>query len=401
MDSIRQRVAARVTSTNIARAQFLACMFAATFGLALVGDAMHMSTLRHHAFMVGQLVVSLAVAAVVRWTITGRRHPDLVFVVGMCVVSALGAAHLAQFGGLDGPHFYGVYTAAPIMIPILMPLAYRIAGTCATIGLFIAVYWARRPDLFEHPMVHIPMSYLFAIGVISVFTGRYVQRLEETAFVDVGHLEASTAVLDERLRVLERHPSRVRSEIARQLHDDIAQLVSGARLRLDGWSRRRAKDEGIARITELLDELAGRVKRVIGDLRQPPETGPLSVELDRLREAYREDGLVVDVLIEPPGPSPDLAGPHVIAVVAIAREALTNALRHGGAREATIAVTVLPEMLTLDVWDDGTGRVANVREGYGLLGIRERAADLGGSAELADYEHGLRLSVRIPRAEVS
>src|SRR5688572_12674486 len=97
--------------TNISRAHFLGWLFAATFALALMGDALNMSTLRHHGFMVGQLVVSLATAVVVRGTSPGRRHAAFVFTIGMCTVSGLGAAHLARFGGLDGPHFYGVYTA--------------------------------------------------------------------------------------------------------------------------------------------------------------------------------------------------------------------------------------------------------------------------------------------------
>lgn len=394
-----QIVAARVASTNASRAQFLGCAFAVTFALAAVGDAVGMGTLRQHGFMAGQVVAALATAAIVRWTRTGRRHGGVVFVVGMSVVSASGAAHLAQFGGLDGPHFYGVYTAAPILIPMLIPLPVRVAGTIATIGAFVGVYAALRADLFAHPMAHIPVTYLVAIGAISVATGRYIQRLEEGNFVDVARLEAAATVLDAQLRGLEAHPTQLRHEIARQLHDDVAQLITGARLHLDGWSRRRAKDEAVARLSELLDELAGRARHMLEALRAPVAPGSVIAELARLREDYGSLGLAVEVVIEPADHDGVIERAHVEVVVATTREALTNALRHGGASEATVSVQLTPHRVELEVWDDGGGRVAELREGYGLLGIRERAARLGGEVRLADYEEGLRLSISLPRPE--
>ena len=136
------------------------------------------------------LAAGLLVAALVRFTPLGRRFAAPVFIVGMCVVSAAGAAHSAQFGGLDSPHFYGVYTVAPILIPMLVSMPVRIVGTCATVGAFVVVFALRRPGLFDHPMVHVPATYLVAIGVISVLTGRYIKALEERSFLDVARLEA-------------------------------------------------------------------------------------------------------------------------------------------------------------------------------------------------------------------
>ncbi len=397
--NVERIVGERVAATNASRAQFLGCAFAITFILAALGDAAGMGTLRHHGFMFGQVLAALATAAIVRWTRVGRRHAALVCIAGMTTVSATGAAHLAQFGGLDGPHFYGVYTAAPILIPLLVPLSIRVVGTIATISAFVVVYWLRQPALFEHPMAHIPVTYLLAIGAISVATGRYIQRLEEAGFVDVARLEAAAVVLDAQLQRVEAHPAQLRHEIARQLHDDVAQLITGARLHLDGWSRRRAKDEAVTRLSELLDELAGRARRMLETLRTPVAPSAIGIELARLREDYGALGLAVDVVIDPADQEPAIAPRVVEVVIATTREALTNALRHGRANEATVSVHLVEHGVELDVWDNGGGKVANVREGFGLLGIRERAERLGGRVRLADYDEGLRLSMSLPHAE--
>lgn len=395
-EAIDQIVELRMLAANRSRAQFLGCAFALTFALGAIGDAASMGTLRNHGFMLGQLVLALTVVVVVRWLPAGERHGAFVFVVGMTLVSASGAAHLAQFGGLDGPHFYGVYTAAPILIPIFLSTGARIASTVATVGAYVLVYWLLRPDLLTHPMAHIPATYLIAIGGISVLTGRYVQRLERGNFADVARLEAAALTLDGQLRALEHHPSRLRHEIARQLHDDVAQLITGARLQLDGWAQRRAKDEAVTRVSELLDELAGRARRMLDSLRAPSPPAALDRELERLRAEYATLGLAVELVIEHEDPERPLARAHVEVLVASTREALTNAVRHGGAREATVAVTLSAHRLGLEVWDDGGGSAARVREGYGLLGIRERVEGIGGTVTLDDYEAGLRLTISVP-----
>lgn len=388
-------IAWRVAETNAARAQFLGLGFAAVFSASLAGDSLAHGDLSKHGFMVVQAIVSLLVAALVRFTPFGQRFAAGVFIAGMSVVSAAGAAHSAQFGGLDGPHFYGVYTVAPILIPMLVTMPVRIAGTVATILAFVLVFAVRRPGLFDHPMVHVPATYLVAIAVISIVTGRYIKALEERSFLDVARLEAVALVLETRVRELGHEPAELRRAIARQLHDDIAQIITGARIQLDGWSRSRS--DALGRLTFLLDDLASRTRTMLEELREPSAPGTLAAELRRLERAYGELGLdvalVVDVTEDDLPQTPGV----VSAIASITKEALTNSLRHGGAREATVSLVASPSHWELDVWDDGRGAPEELGEGYGLLGIRERAESLGGVASVASYEGGVRLSVRLPR----
>lgn len=399
-ETLDRVVQQRVAATNAARAQFLGGAFALTFLVTALVDAWAVGTLRHHAFMFGQLAAALAVVVLVRATRFGARHAGVVFVAGMSIVSASGAAHLAQFGGLDGPHFYGVYSASPILIPMLLPLRARIAGTILTVGSFVLVYWLCRPDLFSHPMAHMPVSYLFAIGGISIALGQYVQRLEEGNFVDVARLEAVAKVLHDQLQSSAEGPAHIRREIARQLHDDVAQLITGARLHLDGWSRRRAKDEVVTRLSELLDELAGRSRRMIEELREPPECGPLVSELERLRDEYARLGLTVELITSDRAKLDALDPAHVDVLVASTREALTNVARHSRATHVIVSATIDAQRIALDVADNGGGRAANIHEGYGLRGVRERVESVRGELALLDDNDGIRVSIGVPIAVI-
>lgn len=396
-------VVTRIKATDAARAQFLGVAFALTFGLAAVGDIVGMGTLRHHTFMFCQLAAAFGVTLIVRYTAFGRAHACHVFAASMCLVSATGAAHLSQFGGFDGPWFYGSYTAPPVMIPMLLTLRTRVLWTATTVLSFVLVYWAFRPTLFEHEMAHIPLVYLVTISGISITLGHHVMRIEVGSFIDVARLEAAATVLEAQLVAGHDKPVRLRAEIARQLHDDVAQLITGARIHLDGWSQRSAKDDAAKRLAELLDELAHRARRMLEELRAPPTRGALADELERLRSDYVGLGLDVSVLIDDSmgddvNHSDSAISPaQTEALVTTAREALTNAIRHGAATEATISVHGDDDVIALDVFDNGTGRADDVREGFGLLGIRERVGSLGGDVELSNYEEGLRLTVTLPR----
>ncbi len=393
---VDESVKDRIRHTDAERAQLLGLAFTLTFSFAALGDLAGMGTLRHHGFMLAQVLLSFAVVVVVRWTGFGRRHAATIFAGGMSAVSAAGAAHLSQFGGLDGPWFYGSYTAPPVMIPMLFQLRTRVAWTATTVLAFMVVYFFGRPEIAQHPMAHVPVVYLLTISGISIALGQYIYRLEVGSFIDVARLNTAAQVLEEQLRSGDEQPARLRQEIARQLHDDVAQLITGARLQLDGWHGHKSKDDAARRLAELLDELARRSRRMLDELRTPPTRGPLTDELERLRVDYRDHGLSVDLLIDT-GTDVVIDTAHTDALVGCAREALTNAVRHARASEATISVHADINHLTLSVLDNGGGSIGTVREGNGLKGIRERLANVGGQLEMSDYGEGLRLTAVIPR----
>jgi signal transduction histidine kinase len=86
-----------------------------------------------------------------------------------------------------------------------------------------------------------------------------------------------------------------------------------------------------------------------------------------------------------------------VAAYRILQEALTNVVRHAGARTCTVSIQV-NDTLDLAVRDDGCGVPADCHAGVGLPSMRERAAELGGTCEITSPPgQGTCLRVSLPR----
>ncbi|MEV6638194.1 histidine kinase [Actinoplanes sp. NPDC051470] len=196
-------------------------------------------------------------------------------------------------------------------------------------------------------------------------------------------------VAERRRAVLEE-----RARIARELHDVLSHTVSvmvvqaAAADDIFDLDPVRAR-EGLRRTEqagrEALAELRHFLRTVRGDEDKGDEDGdgaadepqPRLSDLDRLAATMRESGLDVSVVWEGDGAVP--AGVQVGAY-RIVREALTNTLRHAGASRAEVLVRVAGDEVMVRVRDDGAGGGGSaVKDGHGLLGMRERAGLLGGS----------------------
>lgn len=192
-----------------------------------------------------------------------------------------------------------------------------------------------------------------------------------------------TRRLSERLK--ERSAERER--IARTLHDSFLQAVQALALRLDTILRTMpAGDPTRARLEQVLDDTdlaiaEGRdqlqelrmkdgatLERVIGDA------------LDKLQESYPGIAARLDVSGSAVRLEPALAE----EVAEIAREALRNAFRHAGATRIDVRLAYGPGQLVLEVADDGRGiedavlQAGGCEGHWGLVGMRERAARIGG-----------------------
>ncbi|MFF0724363.1 sensor histidine kinase [Streptomyces sp. NPDC004134] len=189
------------------------------------------------------------------------------------------------------------------------------------------------------------------------------------------------------------HGERVR--IARELHDVVAHTVTAMTVQA-----------GVA-----LDTLDARPELARQAMRQVRDSG---------REAVRELRATVTVLrdsdVEPVGPAPELgelpelvgrfAGSGVevvlrregteagvpplvgLAAYRIVQEALTNVIKHAGAARAAVSVRRAGGRLAVEVVDDGRGPGAEPGEGFGLVGMRERAVAVGGTIEYGPEPEG-------------
>jgi signal transduction histidine kinase len=190
-----------------------------------------------------------------------------------------------------------------------------------------------------------------------------------------------------------------RARIARELHDAIAHSLSV--MVVQAGAARRALETAEpggevaaerARVALGAIETTGRdtlgeMRRVVGALRpagdEPWEPQPSLDELERLLATVREAGLQVELVVEgearPIPRSVDLSAYRVI------QESLTNTLKHANAASAHVRLSYGVDALEVEVTDDGRGAAARLLEtphrGYGLAGMRERVAMVGGEID--------------------
>jgi signal transduction histidine kinase len=114
--------------------------------------------------------------------------------------------------------------------------------------------------------------------------------------------------------------------------------------------------------------------------------------LPALAEQARGNGL--DVRIVEAGERRDVPDALGRAAYRIVQEALTNVIWHANAATVTVTLDRRPDSLTITVSDDGQG-AANVVEGNGIRGMRERAAELGGQLDLTSPGRGAGMIVTV------
>lgn len=224
-------------------------------------------------------------------------------------------------------------------------------------------------------------------------------------FVRVRRARAS-AFRAEAMRRRQSAEERERVRIARELHDVIGHALSQINVQASVGLHLMDRDPEQARtalgsIKETSKSALDEVRTVLGVIRDgeaPLVPQAELAELPRLIRGIRSPGLearLVDRLSDPPRRAVQFAGYR------IAQEALTNVVRHAGATEAVVTVERSGDEFVLTVDDDGVGPAgadaADRGEGSGILGMRERAALLGGSVELgASPLGGTRITARLP-----
>jgi signal transduction histidine kinase len=222
-------------------------------------------------------------------------------------------------------------------------------------------------------------------SLLSIFAGQAALALERARAQEEREL---LAVLEDRER------------IARDLHDVVIQRLFATGMQLQGVAAQALRPEAVKRINAAVDDLDATIRdirRSIFELR-----APVGVTLrTELRDA-------VDTAAEMLGfrPTLDVSGPVDSAVpddivpelLAVLREALSNAARHAQARAVRVSVRAAGDEAILQVEDDGVGFDACLARG-GIVNMGERARDLGGSFEVGPGPDGGTLVVwRVPLA---
>ncbi len=188
-----------------------------------------------------------------------------------------------------------------------------------------------------------------------------------------------------------------RNRLSRELHDSLGHRLTVAVVQLEGAQRliptdpeRAARMIGVMR--EQMKEALGDLRHTLAALRAPIEDDlPLAQSLTRLAQSF-QDGTGVAVQLALPPELPPLPAAHRLALYRAAQESLTNAQRHAHARQVWLSVSANSGAITLTANDDGTGLPvglpADLNGGFGLKGLQERAAQLGGELHLSAGPRG-------------
>jgi len=185
-----------------------------------------------------------------------------------------------------------------------------------------------------------------------------------------------------------------RRRLRRDLHDGLGPTLTAITLRADAATNLFARDP--ARSLELLAELRGAAGDAIAEVRQLVHgLRPMALDELGLVGAIREHGIGIDragiagpeVVIDEGQRLPPLPAAVEVAAFRIATEAITNAIRHAGARQCRVRI-IANTALEVEVTDDGRGWEGRLTPGVGIQSMRERAADLGGTLTIEPVPGG-------------
>jgi signal transduction histidine kinase len=179
-----------------------------------------------------------------------------------------------------------------------------------------------------------------------------------------------------------------RAHIARELHDTVAHGVSVMVVQASAAEATAERDAPAAHASIASIALVGRealadLRRLLAlfDLDEPPTpvvSPPTLTEINELVARTRRAGLPVTLRVEgTPGPVPVEIAASAYRII---QEALTNVLKHAGRAPTSVVVRYLSASLDVAVDDDGrrAGTAPSAGTGHGVIGMRERAALLGG-----------------------
>jgi signal transduction histidine kinase len=210
--------------------------------------------------------------------------------------------------------------------------------------------------------------------------------------------EEKTRASEAQLRALSQEviniQERERARFSRELHDELGQTLTAVKLSLDAIRRRAAGETAVAieETSQLLADSIRQVRGIATELR-PYLLDQLGLEAAIQWSVDRYRGKTdVDWRFESTNGFPRFPLPIEAACFRIAQEAMTNAVRHGHAQRITVGCHTDADFVRVTVFDDGVGFAKSnepaTHQGLGLLGMKERAAALGGQLRIESRAGG-------------
>jgi two-component system sensor histidine kinase DesK len=346
----------------------------------------------HHSVLwtVGGLAITVAfcVAYAPMVSMTGTLRPRTAW-GGLAAITALACLACVIYGNLWTSLWIYVAAAAGVVLPGLTSKRLTMLGVLA-VGILYSIFcWISHDDWKDFLVVLLPV---LLIGYAMVGLRMQIELMHELR--QAREKVAKLAASEERLR------------LARDMHDLTGQSLSMITLKSELAAKRLGRLPATAERDAIATELTdiGQVSRqTLHDIREAVSgyrRPTLAVETITARTALEAAGMTLD-------DDPDLItlsgtfDPDVEAVLAwCLREAVTNVIRHSGARTCQTCLIVGRSELALRITDDGKGFSGGASTGSGLRNMSERLSAVGGSLTMQPVgpaaPRGFRLTATVP-----
>lgn len=232
------------------------------------------------------------------------------------------------------------------------------------------------------------------VETLSLYFALMMEKLQ-LAKVKMEQKIIESEALNKQLRSLSSHLQHVREQerrhVAKELHDELGQLLAGARMKAHLIKKRLNKEtdmslrDSITAMENEMDDAIRIVKRVASDLRGGPlDDLGLVAALEWYCNSYNKRlGIPVELITS----EKYFACSEIIAhgLFSICQEALTNIAKHASATQVVVSLSIKNEELILTITDNGKGfdvYKENNKQQTGLIGIKERVIMMGGKLNI-------------------
>jgi signal transduction histidine kinase len=308
---------------------------------------------------------------------------------------------------------------ALVYVALMLPLGYLLfgvagAGVGVTLLLMVlvsqSVLLLPLPAAFAVtavvPLFHIGMAWgdglRSGLGTLAAaaFTAVVTELLRREQRARVELADANVRLRGYAAQAEELATTQERNRVARDIHDGLGHHLTVVQMQVQAaravLATSPAKaDAVLAKAQQQSIEALAEVRRSVAALREPRIVPPLGDALKQLAEEATAAGVPTD--LEVSGTVRPMGAAAEECLFRAAQEGLTNVRKHAVAGHVRMVLEYRDDRtVRLDVWDDGRGIVPSA-DGFGLLGLHERAERLGGSVAIESAPgSGTTLRVTVP-----
>ncbi len=262
------------------------------------------------------------------------------------------------------------------------------------VELFILFRVIRIVNFETLPVLGLPLIRAYAFGTV----GYIVERLMDTQRAQRRKLVMANIQLGQQANTLEHlATSRERNRLARELHDTLAHTLSGVAVNLEAIKTMLSPEQGD--VSAMLDHSLSatrlgldETRRALQDLRaRPLENLGLALAIRTLVQALADrEGIETEIDIAEDFPTlpPDVEQ----SLYRVAQEALENTAKHASASRVSLSLKTIENQIELSIHDNGKGfntkSIPNETDRFGIRGMQERAAVIGGTLSVESRPGG-------------